>query len=159
MPKLARSPSPDLENQLIALNSTQQIKHSHNKINNAVQNFRAILAASKNYTETKMMYPEVNMSVEHLKSPFKKEMNSLLGDDLLSPFPHDPEGTSTFTKSECRHHPIETECYDRPLLSPIQRCKDFNQKTLSLATGLRYVKTADLLFLLEDYAPDKNISH
>ena len=102
----------------------------------------------------------VNLSVDFIKSPFKQEVSSFLGDDLISPIRDDlPEGTSTFTKCETRRITVESENYDMPLLSPLQKPKDFNFKTLALATGLRYVKTSDLMFLLGDYTPDGNITH
>ncbi len=121
-------------------------------------NFRAILAGKKP-SEMKAVNCSANVTMEHLKSPFKKDFHSFLGDDLISPIrPQAKDLPSIFTKSESRVNTVETEVYDMPLLSPLQQPKDFSLKTLGLATGLRYVKTADLLFLLEDYTPDKELT-
>lgn len=148
----ARFQSPDLERQLIALNSTTQIRNTHSRINDAVQNFRAILAASKNYAETKMFHCD---SV----SPFKKEVSAMLEPEMMSPLRGVEEGTSAFTRTDAQTKFLNFETEEaQSLLSPLAQPKTFNQRTIALATGLRYVKTSDLLFLLEDYAPDKNIS-
>lgn len=140
------------------LNTTQHIRNTHTKIEDAVANFRALLGGkppAQNSTYS------ANVTMDHLKSPFKKDFHSFLGEELLSPIqPSRPERCTTLESEESARAPApDTLAPPSPppqaLLSPLkQKCNTFNQKTLGLVTGLRYVKTEDLLFLLEDYTPD-----
>ena len=80
------------------LNTTQHIRNTHTKIEDAVANFRALLGGkppAQNSTYS------ANVTMDHLKSPFKKDFHSFLGEELLSPIqPSRPERCTTLDTKE-----------------------------------------------------------
>ena len=106
-------------------NNNEHHKKTYVKLEDAVANFRAILSGKKPGQTPAPPPPlkptncSANVTIEHLKSPFKKDFHSFLGDELISPIrPPSNRAPSVFTKSDSRVH-TENDNFDMPLLSPL----------------------------------------